>query len=120
MRVLVDENIPSPTVDALREMGHDVKDVRGTPAEGFSDEALWALAQAEGRLLVSTDKSFGRRREGVHFGVLVVRLRQPNWRRIHERVLEAMACVDEPDWEGLVLTMRDTVMSRRRGERRAR
>src|ERR1043166_1049932 len=30
MRVLVDENIPRMTVDSLRLLGHDVKDIRGT------------------------------------------------------------------------------------------
>jgi hypothetical protein len=31
MRILVDENIPRLTVDRLRELGHDVQDIRGTP-----------------------------------------------------------------------------------------
>jgi len=34
MRILVDENIPRITVSALRELGHDVKDLRGTAAQG--------------------------------------------------------------------------------------
>lgn len=36
MRILVDENIPIMTVHALREMGHEVKDIRGTADEGSS------------------------------------------------------------------------------------
>jgi predicted nuclease of predicted toxin-antitoxin system len=31
MKILVDENIPRMTVDRLRELGHEVRDVRGTP-----------------------------------------------------------------------------------------
>ena len=40
MKVFVDENIPLMTVAALRTMGHDVHDIRGTPNEGLRDNAL--------------------------------------------------------------------------------
>ncbi len=39
MKIFVDENIPLMTVQALREMGHDVLDIRGTPNEGMTNEA---------------------------------------------------------------------------------
>jgi len=114
MRILVDENMPLATVQALRTAGHDVEDVRGTSAEGSSDDALWERAQAAERLLITTDKSFASRTGDLHFGVLIVRVRQPNWFLIHERVLRAMALVDPADWPGLVVMMHDTAMSRRR------
>jgi len=47
MRVLIDENIPRMTVDALRALGHDVKDIRGTSEQGVADSDLWELALAE-------------------------------------------------------------------------
>lgn len=56
MRVLVDENIPRMTVDALHALGHDVKDIRGTSDHGLADCDLWGLALAESRALVTTDK----------------------------------------------------------------
>ncbi len=114
MRILVDENIPRSTVQALSDMGHGVEDVRGTPAEGGADDELWARAQTTRCLLVTTDKSFASRTGAPHLGVLVVRLRQPNWLLIHERVLRAMASVREDEWPGLVVVMRDTAVSRRR------
>src|SRR5216684_1698415 len=49
MKFLVNENIPRMTVDALRELGRDVKDVRGTSDQGLPDADLWALATAESR-----------------------------------------------------------------------
>ena len=58
MKILVDENIPNITVTALRTAGHDVLDIRGTPRQGIVDEELWALAQTEERMLVTTDKGF--------------------------------------------------------------
>ena len=56
MKILVDEHIPLMTVRALRLMGHDVRDIRGTTDEGMQDDALWAMAQQEERLLLTTDK----------------------------------------------------------------
>jgi predicted nuclease of predicted toxin-antitoxin system len=54
MRILVDENIPHITVDALRKLGHDVKDIRGPSERGLADPDLWHIAALEGRLLVTT------------------------------------------------------------------
>ena len=50
MKIFVDENIPLMTVRALREMGHDVLDIRGTVDEGMTGDALWEMIQPEGRL----------------------------------------------------------------------
>jgi predicted nuclease of predicted toxin-antitoxin system len=58
MKIFVDENIPLMTVWALREMNHDVVDIRGTVDEGMIDDALWEMIQREGRLLITTDKGF--------------------------------------------------------------
>jgi predicted nuclease of predicted toxin-antitoxin system len=58
MKIFVDENIPLMTVRALREMGHDVIDIRGTADEGMIDDALWEIIQREERLLITTDKGF--------------------------------------------------------------
>jgi predicted nuclease of predicted toxin-antitoxin system len=111
MKILVDENIPLLTVDALRSLGHDVTDVRGTGAQGSTDADLWIAAQQDQRLLITTDKGFTDRRDEEHWGVLVVRLRQPNRQKIHDRVMRALTDVHEADWQGLILIMRDTVKS---------
>ena len=85
MRILVDENIPRTTVQALRERGDDVLDVRGSTKQGTADPSLWAIAQNDGRLLITTDKGFARQSNQAHHGLLIIRLRQPNRRRIHQR-----------------------------------
>ena len=111
MKIFVDENIPNLTVLELQTMGHDVLDIRGTPQQGMLDDELWTLAQSEQRLLVTTDKGFTAHREEDHWGILVVRLHQPNEQRIHARVMAAIRQFSEPDWRGLTLVMRDSVQS---------
>lgn len=111
MKIFVDENIPLITVRVLREMGHDVRDIRGTTEEGMTDDALWEIVQEEGRLLITTDKGFTQHREELHHGILIVRLRQPNRHKIHQRVMQAMTLFAAEDWSDLMVVMRDVMQS---------
>ena len=111
MKILVDENIPHLTVHALRAMGHDVLDIRGTDRQGMFDDELWPLAQAEQRMLVTTDKGFSEHRDEQHHGILIVRLRQPNEQRIHARIMAAFEQFTEHDWPRMLVVMRDKVQS---------
>jgi predicted nuclease of predicted toxin-antitoxin system len=114
MRVLVDENIPKVTVQALTDLGLDVLDIRGTDKQGTDDESLWMLAKTEARLLITTDKGFVDHRDENHHGILIVRLHQPNEERIHARVMAAFRQFTEKEWPGLTVVMRDNVQSVRR------
>lgn len=118
MRIFVDENIPLITAQTLREMGHDVADIRATPDEGMADDDLWQRVQQERRLLITTDKGFASRRDLPHHGVLIVRLRKPNRRKIHGRVMQTMSRFRTREWPGLLVVMRDTVQSTWRARRR--
>ena len=111
MRVLVDENIPRMTVAALIALGHDVKDIRGTSIQGAADSDLWALAMAERRALVTTDKGFTEHRSKPHYGILVVRLRQPNRLKIHHSVMHVVERFAETEWPNLLVVVRDATMS---------
>jgi uncharacterized protein with PIN domain len=73
----------------------------------MQDEELWEMVQREERLLITTDKGFTRFRATHHYGILVVRLRQPNRHRIHHRIMQAMAQFTETEWPGLLVVMRD-------------
>ena len=90
MKIVVDEHIPLMTVKALREMGHEVRDIRGTSLEGMQDDDLWMLAQRHRCLLITTDRGFTRYRSSEHHGMLIVLLRQPNRHRIHQRILQGL------------------------------
>jgi predicted nuclease of predicted toxin-antitoxin system len=110
VKILVDENIPAMTVSELRRLGHDVLDVRGTQKEGASDSEVWNLAQKENRLLITTDKGFAQIRQSEHEGILIIRLRQPNRHKIHQRVIQAIDHIPAADWAGKAVIMRDKTM----------
>lgn len=107
MRIIVDENIPLHSVSVLREMGHTVIDLRGTTVQGASDDVIFAKAQAESSLIITTDKGFLRYRNDHHHGILIIRLRKPNCTVIHDRILQAIRTTPESKWHGRVLVMRD-------------
>jgi predicted nuclease of predicted toxin-antitoxin system len=111
MKICVDENIPYVTVQELKRLGHDVLDLRGTSDQGMPDDLLWTMIQKEERLLISTDKGFVQYRSESHWGILVVRLRQPNEQKIHQRIMQALKQFAENEWPGLLVVMRDTVQS---------
>ena len=111
MKIFVDENIPLMTVRTLREMGHIVTDIRNTPDKGMTDDAVWAMVQREKQLLITTDKGFTQYRNKQHQGILIVRLRQPNRHKIHQRVMKAITQFSEKKWPGMLVVMRDTVQS---------
>lgn len=111
MKIAVDEHIPLMTVHALWTMGHDVRDMRGTPEEGREDDTLWDMVQREERLLITTDKGFTQYRAIPHDGVLIIRLRRPNRHRIHQRIMQAMAQCTDQDWLGLLMVRRDVAQS---------
>lgn len=111
MKICVDENIPNVTVQELRLLGHDVLDIRGTADQGMDDGSLWAKVQTEHRLLITTDKGFVWRRDESHWGILVVRLRQPNEQKIHQRVMQAVNRFSEQEWPRPVVVMRDVIQS---------
>jgi predicted nuclease of predicted toxin-antitoxin system len=114
VQILVDENIPRPTVVRLRELGHDVLDIRGTPREGMKDELLWKLAQSEKRLLISTDRHFLRYWNVSHSGALVVLLKQAKLQTIHAQIMRTLDQFTPEEWRELLVVVRDTFKSIRR------
>jgi predicted nuclease of predicted toxin-antitoxin system len=115
MKILVDENIPLMTVAWLRELTHDVRDVRGTKEQGLEDPDLWTRALAESRMLITTDRGFSEYRGSEHHGILIVRLRQPNRLKIHRAVLIGMQRFSDRDWPGMLVVVRDATVSVSRG-----
>ena len=57
MRLLADENLPKPMVEALRAHGNDVLWAR-TNFPGWKDAALLDFAESEARIMLTLDKDF--------------------------------------------------------------
>ena len=77
MRFLANENLPGPVVTALRERGHDVIWIKES-MPGAEDTEVLDLAQAEQRVVVTSDTDFGelafRSRLPAQCGVVLIRL----------------------------------------------
>jgi len=101
MRILANENVPGPGVTALRDAGHDVLWVKEDMA-GAVDNDVLALAEREGRLVVTFDKDFGELavRTGLpaSSGVVLLRLRGDTPEVDNARAIDALTSRD--DWAG--------------------
>lgn len=107
MRTFVDENVPMMTVNELRTLGHDVMDIRGTELAGISDDELWGIVMKEKRFLITTDKGFVQNRYEKHYGILIVRLKQPNRLKIHQKVMKGINLFTEKEWPLRTVVMQD-------------
>jgi len=76
MRLLINENIPLASVNAMREAEHDV--VSNTErSPGIADEAVMDIAHSEQRIVMTFDRDYGelvfRRQLPLPGGVLYLR-----------------------------------------------
>jgi len=100
-KFLANENVPGLTVEAARQAGLDMAWVK-EQAAGADDEAVMALALAEGRVLVTFDKDFGqlayRRGQDASCGVVLLRPRMRSPRRVCEFAIKVLS--QEMEWKG--------------------
>ncbi len=76
MKLIADEGVDKPIVDALRVAGFDVLYILETN-RGTDDEFILSLANKEQRILLTQDKDFGElvfRMKNTHSGVVLIRL----------------------------------------------
>ena len=110
MKFLLDENFPKLAQQLLRSCGHEVLDVRGSPCEGNDDASVFALAQDNAAILLTTDRVFYHTVPHLyphHNGVVVVALRQPNRRNILKRLEWFLKHLVSSDIRNRVFELRD-------------
>lgn len=76
MKLLADEGVDKPIVNAVRNAGFDVSYILETN-QGAEDDFILALAYAQKRILITQDKDFGEliyRLKQAHYGVILIRL----------------------------------------------
>ena len=62
MKVLADENVFAPMIEALRKAGHDVTSAGDMGLLGAPDDRIYAAAARGGYVLLTLDKDFTRSR----------------------------------------------------------
>jgi predicted nuclease of predicted toxin-antitoxin system len=110
--LLLDENLPRSTADALARAGHDVLHIAQAEAAA-EDRRVLALARASGRVLVTFDADFGdlvyRRGEPVPPSILYLRLHPIDGAVAAALVLQAL---DEPVQGQFVVCTREGLRRR--------
>lgn len=77
MKFLLDQSTDARLVPYLRNLGHDATRIGADYPAGISDLQVLALAQSEGRILITDDRDFGElvfRSKQSHAGVIYLRL----------------------------------------------
>lgn len=101
MRIKLDENLPASLAVALRSAGHDADTVPAEGLKGHADIDIWAAAQSAKRFLITQDLDFSDIRQyqpGTHFGILLLRLREPGRESLGRRVMELMQMEQVETW----------------------
>jgi predicted nuclease of predicted toxin-antitoxin system len=112
VRFKLDENLPTGL-----ELAIDFDTVMDEGLAGESDDAVWAAAQAEGRILVTQDLDFSDLRKfapGSHHGIVLLRLSTPSRRALTERLVELFTSQPTATWGGAFVVVTDTKIRIRR------
>ena len=109
MRILANENFPGDAIAALRQRGHDVAWVR-TDAPGTSDWRVLKRAEAEDRVLITSDKDFGelasREKLPAPSGIVLFRISLPSSAYVARVTVAALE--SRTDWAGHFAVVEDT------------
>ncbi len=93
-KLYANENFPQPSVDMLRELGHDVLTTMDTGKAGqaISDEAVLAFAREQKRVLVTFNRKHFIRlhyEQPDHAGIIVCTV-DSNFKALARRVHDAL------------------------------
>jgi len=110
MNFFLDENFPKTITPLLEEQGHKVFDIRSTEYEGIDDTSIFKMAQKESAIFLTTDKDFFHTIPHIfenYHGIIVITLRQPNRKRITEKLFFALNNFELSFFYSKVLLLRD-------------
>ena len=111
MKLKLDENIPGALVVDLTALGHDVDTAMSEGLAGKPDATVWSAAQTAERFLITQDLNFSDVRlfvPGTHYGLLLVRLRQPGRNALRNRVRQLFETEAVDEWARSVVIATDT------------
>jgi predicted nuclease of predicted toxin-antitoxin system len=111
MTLFLDENFPRPGLAHLQAAGQKASHALDTFPPGTSDEKLFAHAQEQGAIFVTTDKDFYHTIPlafGKHHGAIVITLRNPNRADLLRRLSDALAALGDRSLNDTVWLVTDT------------
>jgi len=118
MKFFLDENFPRTALTQLQSAGHTAIHALEIFPPGTPDKKLFAHAQKERAIFISTDKDFFHTVPltfAKHHGAIVVTLRRPNRDELLRRLADALAALGERKLEDSVWLVTDTrIYSRRK------
>ena len=117
MKLKLDENLPESLIRELRNLGHDVDNVRIEGLVGRDDENIWRAVQEGGRFFITQDLDFSDVRRfapGSHCGLMLVRLRLPGRLSLATRVAEAFRSSEAESWASCFVVLTDHKLRVRR------
>jgi len=97
LRLVADENIPPAAVRFLRELGHDVTDVKELGLIGVEDRRILELGFRESRFVLSLDSDFGRlaiAEERPNAGIVYLRPERPDAGSVIRLLERFLASID--------------------------
>lgn len=100
MNILTDANIFASIVKGLRQLGHDVYDIKEQNLGNLPDSEIFILAQNTKRIIVTMDKDFTNillYPPGNHEGIIVARLSKVKVNEATNIFLKAINSLDEKD-----------------------
>jgi len=110
MKIKLDENLPASLEPAIEQLGHDVDTTQQEALQGRPDREVWDAAQKNSRFFITQDLDFSDIRSfapGSHQGLLLLRLRSPDFGMLIERVSELFRTQDSVSWSGCVVVATD-------------
>ena len=118
MKFFLDENFPRPALTQLQAAGHSAAHALEIFPPGTADDRLFAHAQKELAVFITTDKDFFHTVPLAfeqHHGAIVITLRRPNREELLRRLADALAALGERNLNNAVWLVTDTrIYSRQR------
>jgi predicted nuclease of predicted toxin-antitoxin system len=111
MKFFLDENFPRPALIQLQSAGHTAVHALEIFPPGTPDEKLFAHAQKERAVFISTDRDFFHTVPlafGQHHGAIVITLRRPNRDGLLRRLADALVALGERQLDDSVWLVTDT------------
>jgi predicted nuclease of predicted toxin-antitoxin system len=111
MKFFLDENFPKVAILALQSQAHTAVHALEVFPPGSADEALFAHAQSEQSVFVTTDRDFFHTvplKLAQHHGAIVITLRRPNRAELLRRLADALAVLGDRSLANSVWLVTDT------------